>query len=191
MVWWTHFMQNGNNCTKGSVVWSVPGLTKSCTAGETTLLSDFRCFFNQTCLDILLSMFNVDMPNRLPLPPATQTMIALKSSNLSTFLPDDKLNILFNKLFVDIWELQPNFAGYYNICTPTECTYTINRKMDIIYVVTTTIGLIGGLAVIFRLLVPVTVGFIDSIVSQSKRSGSNIDHQQSENDSGKSTVGFV
>jgi hypothetical protein len=177
--------KNGNNCTKGDIVWSVPGLTKSCSAVETLYFSDFRCFFNQTCLDILLSMFNVDMPNRLPLPRATRTIIALNSSESFAFSPTEKLDTLAGKLLVDKWKLEPDFAGYYRICAPNLCAYTVKRKMDIVYVVTTVIGLLGGLTVIMRLLVPVTVRFIHSIFSRWERSFSNIDDQTAKNDAGE------
>jgi hypothetical protein len=177
--------KNGNNCTKGTVVWSTPGLIKSCAATETLLLSDLRCFFNQTCVDILLSMFNVDMPNRLPLPPATRAITALTRFNWSRFSPDDKVGTILNALAVDKWELQPNFIGYYSTCAPFICTYTINRKMDIVYVITTIIGLLGGLATILRLLVPVSVRFNYWIMYQCKRSRLNVDDQQIRNDQGK------
>jgi hypothetical protein len=182
--------KNGNNCTKGDIVWSVPGLTKSCTVVKTLYLSDFRCFFNQTCIDILLSMFNVDMPNRLPLPRATRTFVAINSSESFSFLPNEKLDKLAEKLFVDKWKIQPDFVGYYRICAPNSCAYTIKRKLDIVYVVTTVIGLLGGLTVIMRLLVPVSVRFIHSIFTRCKRSSSNVDDQMPENDAGKNERGF-
>jgi hypothetical protein len=177
--------KNGNNCTKGDIVWSVPGLTKSCSAAETLYFSDFRCFFNQTCLDILLSMFNVDMPNRLPLPTATRALVALNSSESFAFSPNENLDAISGKLFVDTWKLEPDFVGYYSKCAPNLCTYTIKRKMDFVYVITTVIGLLGGLTVIMRLLVPVSVRFIHSIVSRWKRSSPNKDNQMAENDAGK------
>jgi hypothetical protein len=179
------FCKNGNNCTKGTIVWSVPGLTTSCNARETILFSDLRCFFDQACFNMLLSMFNVDMPNRLPLPESTLSMTALNSSNLFSFQPDGKLDQAFNKLFVDKWELLPDFIGYYRICAPLACTYTIDRKLDIIYIVTTIIGLLGGVTIVLRLLIPVIVRFAHSIVSRWKRSGSNINNQVSENHPGK------
>jgi hypothetical protein len=182
--------KNGNNCSKGDIVWSVPGLTKSCTIAKTLYLSDFRCFFNQTCLDILLSMFNVDMPNRLPLPEVTRAMVALNSSESFAFSPNEKLDKIADKLFVDKWRIQPDFVGYYSICAPNSCVYTIKRKLDIVYVVTTVIGLLGGLTVIMRLLVPVTLRFIHSIVSQWKRSSSDTDDRMPENDAGKNERGF-
>jgi hypothetical protein len=182
--------KNGNNCTKGDIVWSVPGLTKSCSAVETLYFSDFRCFFNQTCLDILLSMFNVDMPNRLPLPRATRAIVALNSSESFAFSPTEKLDTLAGKLLVDKWKLEPNFVGYYRKCAPNLCTYTIKRKMDIVYVVTTVIGLLGGLTVIMRLLVPVTVRFMHSIFTRCKCSSSNTDDRMPEKDEGKNERGF-
>jgi hypothetical protein len=179
------FCKNGNNCTKDSIVWSVPGLKRSCSAGEINMLSDLRCFFNQTCLDMLLSMYNVDMPNRPSLPAATRAIVALNISHLSSFSSEEQMDPMFNKLFVEKWELKPDFIGYYSICAPLVCTYTINRKMDIVYIFTAVIGLLGGMTVILRLLVPVTVRLAHSIIFRWKTSVSNIDDQESENHPGK------
>ena len=58
----------GDNCTKGTVIWTVPGISNGCTSYERLLASDLRCFYNRTCIDTMLSLFNVDMLQRLPLP---------------------------------------------------------------------------------------------------------------------------
>ena len=145
---------NGNNCTAGSVVWSTPGIIRACIGLEDIFKLDLSCFFNQTCLNIVLSMYNVDMPTRLPLPAATTAILVLNSSAPSRYLPNDTISTIFEQLMVETWNIQSYFEGYYNICAPAICTYTFAQRADIFYIVATIVGLIGGLLVIFRLVVP-------------------------------------
>ena len=179
------YCMNGNNCTAGTVVWTIPGVVRSCVDLESILKSDFSCFFNQTCLNILLSMYNVDMPTRLPLPDATIAIPVLNSSAPSRFLPNDTMGTIFDQLMVETWDIQSYFEGYYNICAPAICTYSFSQRLDIFYVISTIVGLIGGLLVTFRLLVPIFARLVQwSIVSWRKRHAGH-DHDIPGSDDGK------
>ena len=148
---------SGNNCTAGTVVWRATSLVTSCSVIETGFASDFRCFFDQTCVNTILPMHNVDMPDRLPLPSTTLAITALDSSAPSAFLPTDPMETIFGKLMIEEWQVDTNFDDYYNSCTPATCTYKVYRQVDLLYIVTILVSLFGGLVVVFRLLVPVVV----------------------------------
>jgi hypothetical protein len=180
--------QYGNNCTADSAGSNWPVLIKSCTTTASILAFDFRCFFNQACIDALLSMFNVDLPTRLPLPAATRAISALNKSKLSFFSPNHTFEKLLGRYFIDKWEMLPDFAGYYNTCSPIKCTYTITRKMDYLYVVTNVFGLLGGIVIILRLLVPVGVTLIHLIASRWYPSYRNADGTPIEKDQGENQV---
>lgn len=145
--------ERGNNCVAGTVVWSIPGLVRACMSLEMMLASDLRCFYNQTCIDILLSMYNVDLPERLPLPAATLAIRPLNSSVPSRFLPDDTLEKIMDRGLIDEWEFSSSYDDYYAACAPAICTYTLSQRLDIIYIVTTIVGTVGGLTITLRLLV--------------------------------------
>ncbi|UJR12163.1 hypothetical protein I4U23_016340 [Adineta vaga] len=150
----------GNNCTAGTVIWSIPGLVKSCTFFETMLSSDLRCFFNQTCVNITLSMYNVDMPMRKPLPANTLAMKALDSSIRSPFLPNDKMRTLLEEMMIIDWNFSVNYSGYYTACAPANCVYRLTERFNIIYVITTILGLFGGLNISLKILILVVVRLI-------------------------------
>ena len=155
----------GNNCTVGTTVWVTPGLFKSCTPLDRVFVSDFRCFFDQTCVDTLISLYNYDMPTRLPLPEATMAIRAMNSSVTSRFGPNDTLNKLFDEFLIEEWEIETDFVGYYSACSPSECVYTYSQRMDIVFVATTIFSLLGGLTVIFSLLTPIGVRLIEWTIS--------------------------
>ena len=149
------FCVEGNNCTVGTTVWEVPGLVQGCTGMDHMYLSDLRCFYNRTCVDTILSLYNVDMPDRLPLPAATLAIEPLNISSPSRFSPTDTLSIILDELMVEEWEIQMDFVRYYAVCMPSSCTYVSVQRLHIISVVTTLIGLTGGLSVVLRLLVAI------------------------------------
>ena len=58
---------------------------------------------------------------------------------------------------VEEWSNAKNFTNYYGICAPSECTYTFKQRNEPLYVLTTLIGLFGGLIVSLRMLAPLIV----------------------------------
>lgn len=143
----------GNNCTANTTVWNIPGIISGCTHYENMLNSDLRCFYNQSCLNTILSLYNVDMPDRLPLPTLLRYVPALSGAASSRFLPTDSLQILFEKLMVEEWTIEANFDSYYQACAPLSCTYTTVQRLNSADLITTVFGLIGGLVLVLRLLI--------------------------------------
>lgn len=173
----------GNNCTVGTVIWNIPGLTKACTPIESVMGSDLRCFFDKICLDMFLSMYNIDMPKRQPLPSAILHINTLNSSTLSSFRPDDTIETLFRELMIDDWILGTNYVGYYNSCAPAKCTYTVTRRMNLFYVFTMITTFFGGIAVTFSLIVPICVRFFYWILTYRQAHHSDTHDQRSPNHS--------
>ena len=156
-----HFVcYNGNNCTVGSVAWTTPGISFACTAIETILTTDYRCFFDQSCIDMILSLYNYDLPGRLPLPAATMSISAMDDSIPSRFKANDTMSTLINELLIEEWEIRSSFEGYYKSCSPSSCKYTITEYLNIVSIVTTIISLYGGLVIVFSLLIPNLTQFL-------------------------------
>ena len=155
--------QKDTNCTESTAAWTVPGVVSSCTTFETLFESDLRCFFNRTCLNILLSKYNVSIPNRSPLPPATLAINVLSHSIPSLFAPNDTIGTIYKQLMIEEWKVISYYESYYAACAPPTCTYTITRRADYLYVVSTLVGVFGGLSVTFRLLASLLVRLIHGI----------------------------
>ncbi len=54
---------------------------------------------------------------------------------------------------VEQWNSSIVYDNYYNEWQPQECIYTYKTKNSIIYIITTIIGLIGGLITVLKLIV--------------------------------------
>lgn len=148
---------HGNNCTAGTVVWTLPGMIRGCTTLDDMFLSDLRCFYNQTCVNTMFAMYNVDIPDRLPLPASILGTSAMNASVSSNFQITDNLAKLFSQLMVEEWNITGNFTGYYEACAPTACNYISIQRLNIVDVIINLIGLFGGLSISLRLLIT-TVG---------------------------------
>ena len=169
----------GDNCAEGTVMWSVPGLIKSCTSFDTILDSDLRCFFDKSCMNTLLSMYNMDMPKRQPLPLTTLNINTLNASTLISFQPTDRMEKILNELMIDDWKMRTDYVGYYNSCAPARCTYTVTRRMNILYAFTMVTTYFGGLVITLRLLLPICVRLVYWIFKRRQNKHSNINNLRS------------
>ncbi len=133
------------------VLFYVPGIYIGCYIIESLLQSDLRCFYNQTCINQLQSY---------SLANTTVNVTALNNSLSSRFFENSTIEELVNQLMVEEWNSSRMYDNYYNECQPSQCTYTHQTKNSIIYIVTTLVGLIGGLITVLKLIVPRLVMFV-------------------------------
>ncbi len=84
---------------------------------------------------------------------------ALDTSLSSRFLENSTIEDLLDELMIEEWNSSIVYENYFNECKPTECSYTHQTKHNAIYIVTTIIGLIGGLITALKLIVPRLVKF--------------------------------
>jgi hypothetical protein len=133
------------------VLFTVPGLYFGCYIMESLLQSTLECFYNQTCIHELRSY----LPSN-----SLITLTALNSSLPSQYFINSTIEELLDHLMVEQWNSSQLYDNYYNECQPAQCTYTHQEKNDIIYIVTTLIGLLGGLITVLKLVVPRLIKFI-------------------------------
>ncbi|CAF0925957.1 unnamed protein product [Adineta steineri] len=132
-------------------IFNVTGFYVGCYTTEALLRSTLECFYNQTCIDQLQYYLS---------PPVPKNVTALDSSLPSQYSEDSTIEDLLNNLMIEEWNSTQIYDRYYDECQPIECTYTINTKNNILYVITTLIGIIGGLTRVSKILVPILVKII-------------------------------
>ncbi|CAF3716292.1 unnamed protein product [Adineta steineri] len=137
--------------SNGRVLYSVPGMYTGCYTVDSLLQSNLQCFYNQTCINKVLSYYAT---------PPSMNITALDNSLPSNFFRNSTLEEVINEMMVEQFIPSIIYNTYYNVCQPTECTYTYQTKNSIIYIVTTLIGLLGGLITVLKLIVPPVVIFI-------------------------------
>ncbi|UJR06721.1 hypothetical protein I4U23_011010 [Adineta vaga] len=80
--------------------------------------------------------------------------------NDSRFSPNTSLNIVINELMVDQWNVKIEYEQYYNQCHPQQCSYTFTTRGGIFYILSTIIGIFGGLITILKIVVKIIVKLI-------------------------------
>ncbi|CAF3810107.1 unnamed protein product [Adineta steineri] len=132
-------------------VFNVTGFYVGCYTTEALLRSTLECFYNQTCIDNL----QIYLSSRSPM-----YVTALDSSLPSQYSEYSTIENLLNSLMIEEWNPTQMYDRYYDECQPIECTYTIITRNNILYVITTLIGIIGGLTRVSKILVPISVKII-------------------------------
>jgi beta-lactamase regulating signal transducer with metallopeptidase domain len=85
---------------------------------------------------------------------------ALDKTLLVQFLENSTIEVVVDQLMVQQWNQSKMYDRYYNACQPAECIYTHQTKNNPIYIITTLIGLLGGLITVLKLIVPRLVIFL-------------------------------
>ena len=132
-------------------LFNVPEFYCGCYFIEALLQSSLKCFYDQLCVKKLESHLMSSVP---------MTIIPLDASVPSNYLVNSVIEELVNNLMIEEWNVSMIYETYYNECQPAQCTYKIQARNNIIYIVTTLFGITGGLATALKLIVPRVVKLV-------------------------------
>ncbi|CAF1323976.1 unnamed protein product [Adineta ricciae] len=138
----------------------VPGFYRGCGVVEALLQSTLECFYNQTCLNRLHYFFN----NRIK-----KNITALDATLPSNYSINSTIKHIINTLMIEKWNQFSKYDNYYSQCAPILCTYTYEAKNNLLYIVTTLFGLIGGLVTALKIIIPTIVNFVTSRIRRRGR----------------------
>ncbi|CAF1412367.1 unnamed protein product [Adineta steineri] len=137
--------------TGSYALFTVPGIYTGCYIIESLLLSNLECFYNETCINQIQSYFIYYL---------SMNLTTLDTSLLVRFSMHSTIQELVDQLMVEEWNSSTIYDGYYNECQPSKCSYSYETKNSVVYIVTTVIGLVGGLITVLKLIVPRVVKLI-------------------------------
>jgi hypothetical protein len=141
-------------------IFQIPGFYTGCYVIESLLQSTLECFYNQECIDKLQSF---------SLSTLSMNVTALDSSLSNHSFINSTIKDLLEHLMIEQWNVSPMYERYYNECQPIQCTYTVETRNDVIYIVTTLFGIAGGLTTVLELVVPRLVKFIMHYIRKRSR----------------------
>jgi hypothetical protein len=119
----------------------MPGLLIGCYIDDATLGSTLECYYNQSCLGTIHS--------QLQLPPSFNTS-ALDPSSSSQFNTNSSIGSLVAQMMVENWTRASSHVAFYNKCQPSMCIYSYEGKNDLLIIITTVMGLLGGLILVLK-----------------------------------------
>lgn len=127
----------------------VSGISSGCLPVSSMLASTLTCFYDQTCLDTLLSFF-----------PITERFSAMVVDNKSRFSPTATIQSMVENLMIEEWNINISYENYYDQCAPAFCTYLKEERHGFLFALTRLIGVLSGLTVLLELIIPSTVQLV-------------------------------
>lgn len=136
--------------TRPPPLFTIPGFSSGCLPVTAMLFSTLQCFYNQTCLDELLTFI-----------PTKENFTAMSTTNNSSqYNVNSSIQSLVERMMVEKWIINISHEKYYNQCAPLLCTYQKFVRRDFLFVISKVIGLIGGLTIVLSLIIPPPVRYI-------------------------------
>ncbi|CAF3085084.1 unnamed protein product [Rotaria sp. Silwood2] len=121
---------------------------------ETVLASSLECWFNNSCLnDVSNYYFMMGAGNLIDINP-------LDINISSKFMISDTVEILMNALLLENQAVNISYDQYYNKCSPLFCTYDIQQRFDLIFLITSIAAMYAVLSKILRLILPMFIHLI-------------------------------
>ncbi|CAF4128444.1 unnamed protein product [Adineta steineri] len=125
---------------------ALPGVVGGCLPIDGARLSTLECFFNSNCILNLASI-------QLTRPTTFWLAKPLNTSTPSIYPSNTLIGSLVDSLFVEDWGVQSNYSSYFGSCAPHSCSYKYIDHNTILYIITTVLGLYGGLTVVLSFIV--------------------------------------
>lgn len=138
------------------------GISFGCLLVDTVLKSSLQCWFNRNCTEPLRTLFKVHN-SEVP-----DTLEILNSELASRFSMNATVENLLDEIMIEHLNVSVDYEIYFSACNVSSCIYTYTEKSKILYIITTIIGLTGGLSVSIRLLCPIIIIVILKLVKFSK-----------------------
>jgi hypothetical protein len=101
-------------------------------------------------INSLVRLFNDESSN----------VTCLNATKESRFYPNTTMETIIKSGFIEKWIEQINYSLYFNHCAPKLCSYTINNRFNIYYIMTAIIGVYGGLSIGLQLIIPIIIKLI-------------------------------
>ncbi|CAF2763149.1 unnamed protein product [Rotaria sp. Silwood2] len=139
-----------------NILMEIPGMVHGCLPVNTILLSTLECFYNQTCLNDIVSFL-----------PTNETFTAMSQFEQSRYKLNSTIQTIIDNLMIEEWVTDISYKKYYKRCAPISCTYFKNEKYDWKFVLMQLIGLLGSVTTICSFIIENIVKFIRRQPSQN------------------------
>ena len=158
-----------SNFYQPRTTFNIPGLFAGCSVIESVRLSSVKCFFEQSCLKMVMQFLGKSRASPIATP-------ILPSDSSQQYSPDTSMGTVIDALMVDRWNDSVDYKQYYHRCKPRQCSYTITTRGNVLYIFSTIIGIFGGLTIILKIVSQAIV----TVVRNRKRT-----QTESANNAGK------
>ncbi|CAF2716423.1 unnamed protein product [Rotaria sp. Silwood2] len=151
---------------------TIPGLYLGCYIIDSLLLSTFECLYEKNCIRLLIDNYNFDVVGLVRSLEENVAQIQPLQHENSRFYPNTTISEIVSEAFVEDWINSTNYTSYYKRCAPSQCTYTVQKRVNIDILIIM-LGFYGGLTVILQIILPLLVGiFLQEWSKRKQKSNS-------------------
>ena len=68
-------------------------------------------------------------------------------------------------MMIEEWNFSYSFDEFYHKCNPSFCSFTYEREINIVYIITTIVGLIGGINTVLKFIAPLIIKIIFELIA--------------------------
>ncbi|CAF4032239.1 unnamed protein product [Adineta steineri] len=135
---------------------TISGMVLSCLPVDSLLSSSLQCFYNASCLKMIIRerSFRINV-SKIDPRAANITPLNPRSDRRSS--PNTTLDNIVSQLFIEDWTNTTNFSSYYHQCAPDQCTYTYEQRFNRVYIIAIVFEIVGGLSVALNIFIPLLV----------------------------------
>ena len=133
----------------GDVEMMIPGFYTGCLPVNSLLQSSLECFCDQTCVDQLAFLVA-----------GGEQFSAVDLHEESLFQQNSTVESILGRIMIEHWKSNFSHRAYFDQCKPLYCSYFVNERRTVIFVLTQVIGLLGGLTLILTLIIPKMVHYV-------------------------------
>jgi hypothetical protein len=133
----------------------VPGFFHGCSPLESTLRSTLTCLYNSTCLNQIIIAQSIIAP--------------LNPLLLSRFSINTTVNDLAAESFVEEWTSHISYSKFFDKCHPSYCQYSVTSRHDLLFILTSVLGLYGGMTTVLYFLVPLLITLAGKVIHRILR----------------------
>lgn len=144
-------------CTQPSVPF-IQGYLVGCTPLEALLRSSIECLYEQDCIVFFTSHLNLSLPTPIPL-----------NINETRFFSNATVDSMVEKMFIETYTSNVSYSKFFEQCNPPSCTVTLTKRSNTLTIITTLLGLYGGLTTFLKLLVPFLTACVYKTIEIFKR----------------------
>ncbi|CAF4869060.1 unnamed protein product [Rotaria sp. Silwood1] len=141
----------------------IPNFFLGCSQIEGLMKSTLECFYNLSCMIEFDKYFNI--------PLGSSFNFSNLNENLSS--SNEIVGSIINRLMIDSWTSNISFSSYYNKCSPVSCTYEYISRNDLFFIITTILGIFGGLSLGLNLLILIILRFIENTINNNNNNSFN------------------
>ena len=137
----------------------IQGMQTACLPLEGFLASTLECYFNLSCLQLLVSNFTDFIP--------------LNSTAPSRYSPNTTMEEIINNLLIEEWFYHYSSEDYFKQCAPLICSYSYTHYNTLLTIITSITGIVSGVIIILRIIVPWFVRYLFKLKKKLVRSTTN------------------